>query len=179
MPTAQQTQAEIREHLAEQLDWRFAERNDRAVAQALYAGRAVDGVHTLDEAGLLDGFFAFLKAAGVMTVWQQFQIEGVQRIFLPALYFGVPMTAGMVMAIKSHRKRKPKELVAKDFEPCVKTSQLVFPSGMNLEDSERQLLLKVAKKARQSLHPKLPPPKLKDEDFVNRIFRLIHGLGQR
>lgn len=87
MPTSQQTQAEIREHLAEQLDWRFAERNDTAVAQALYAGRAVDGIHTLDEAGLLDGFFAFLKAAGVMAVWQQFQIEGVQRIFLPALYF--------------------------------------------------------------------------------------------
>ena len=87
MPTPQQTQAEIREHLAEQLDWRFAERNDQGVAQALYAGRAVDGVHTLDEAGLLDGFFAFLKAAGVMAVWQQFQIEGVQRIFLPALYF--------------------------------------------------------------------------------------------
>ncbi len=87
MPTPQQTQAEIREHLAEQLDWRFAERNDAGVAQALYAGRAVDGIHTLDEAGLLDGFFAFLKAAGVMAVWQQFQIEGVQRIFLPALYF--------------------------------------------------------------------------------------------
>ena len=38
MPTQQQTQAEIREHLAEQLDWRFAERNDAAVAQGLYAG---------------------------------------------------------------------------------------------------------------------------------------------
>ena len=42
MPTSQPTQAEIREHLSEQLDWRFAERNDTAVAQALYAGRAVD-----------------------------------------------------------------------------------------------------------------------------------------
>ena len=61
MPTTQQTQTEIREHLAEQLDWRFAERNDRAVAQALYAGRAVDGVHTLDEAGLLDGFSPFSR----------------------------------------------------------------------------------------------------------------------
>ena len=87
MPTQQQTQAEIREHLAEQLDWRFAERNDQGVAQALYAGRAVDGVHTLDEAGLLDGFFAFLKASEVMAVWQHFSIDGVQRIFLPTIYF--------------------------------------------------------------------------------------------
>ena len=87
MPTQQQTQAKIREHLAEQLDWRFAERNDAAVAQGLYAGRAVDGVHTLDEAGLLDGFFAFLKASEVMAVWQHFHIDGVQRIFLPTIYF--------------------------------------------------------------------------------------------
>ena len=83
MPTPQQTQAEIREHLAEQLDWRFAERNDTAVAQALYAGRAVDGVHTLDEAGLLDGFFAFLKAAAVMAVWQQFSIAWRPAHFSP------------------------------------------------------------------------------------------------
>ena len=38
MPTRRQNQNQIREHLAEQLDWRFAERNDAAVAQALYAG---------------------------------------------------------------------------------------------------------------------------------------------
>jgi len=52
MGTRMQTAAEIREHLAEQLDWRFAERNDARVAQALHQGEAVDAVHTLDEAGM-------------------------------------------------------------------------------------------------------------------------------
>ena len=52
MAPSPQSQSEIREHLAEQLDWRFAERDDVAVAQALYSGEAVDAVHTLDEAGL-------------------------------------------------------------------------------------------------------------------------------
>ena len=54
-----QTAAEIRQHLAEQLDWQFAERNDAAIAQALQRGEPVDAVHTLPrgEAGLLDGFF--------------------------------------------------------------------------------------------------------------------------
>ena len=32
MATSQQSQSEIREYLAEQLDWRFAERNDAALA---------------------------------------------------------------------------------------------------------------------------------------------------
>ena len=55
-----QTAAEVRENLAEQLDWRFAKRDDQTVAQALASGAGVDAVHTLDEAGLLDGFFVFL-----------------------------------------------------------------------------------------------------------------------
>ena len=101
MPTRKQSQDEIRQHLAEQLDWRFAERNDQAVAQALYAGQAVDGVHTLDEAGLLDGFFAFLKESGVMAVWQAFQIDAIQRIFIPTLYFVLLYGTRVLIGIES------------------------------------------------------------------------------
>jgi hypothetical protein len=82
-----QTAAEIRENLAEQLDWRFAERDDVAVAQALQRGEAVDGMHTLDEAGLLDGFFVFLKESQIMEHWLRVTIEAVQRVFLPSIYF--------------------------------------------------------------------------------------------
>lgn len=78
------SQDEIRQHLAERLDWRFAERNDQTVAQALYAGQAVAGVHTPDEAGVLDGLFAFLKEAGAMAVWQSCPIDAIQRIFIPS-----------------------------------------------------------------------------------------------
>ena len=101
MPTRRQNQNQIRQHLAEQLDWRFAERNDQAVAQALYAGQAVDGVHTLDEAGLLDGFFAFLKESDVMAVWQSFRIDGVQRIFIPTIYFVLLYGTRVLFGIES------------------------------------------------------------------------------
>ena len=101
MATSQQSQSEIREHLAEQLDWRFAERDDAAVAQALYRGQAVDAVHTLDEAGLLDGFFAFLQETGVMAVWQEFRIDGVQRIFLPTIYFVLLYGTRVLFGIES------------------------------------------------------------------------------
>lgn len=82
-----QTSTEVRANLAEQLDWHFAERDDGFVAQALVSGAGVDGVHTLDEAGLLDGFFAFLQETQVLSHWQSFQLEGVQRVFLPAISF--------------------------------------------------------------------------------------------
>lgn len=87
MGTQRQSAAEIRENLAEQLDWRFAERDDASVAQALRRGEPVDAVHTLDEAGLLDGFFEFLKESKVMEHWLTVTIEAVYRVFLPTIYF--------------------------------------------------------------------------------------------
>lgn len=87
MGTRKQTAAEIRENLVEQLDWRFAERDDASIAQALHRGEAIDAMHTLDEAGLLDGFFEFLKESKVMAHWQTVSIEAVCRVFLPTIYF--------------------------------------------------------------------------------------------
>ena len=82
-----QTAAEVRENLVKQLDWRVAERDDAAVAQALQRGEPVDAMHTLDEAGLLDGFFEFLKETKIMDHWLTVTIEAVQRVFLPIIYF--------------------------------------------------------------------------------------------
>jgi hypothetical protein len=101
MSIRRQSQDEIRQYLAEELDWRFAERDDEAVAQALYSGQAVEGVHTLDEAGVLDGFFAFLKEAGVMAVWQGYQIDAIQRIFIPTLYFVLLYGTRLLFGIES------------------------------------------------------------------------------
>jgi hypothetical protein len=44
--------------LRERLVGQSAQRDDRQVAGALYAGEEVDAIHELSEAGLLDGFFA-------------------------------------------------------------------------------------------------------------------------
>jgi hypothetical protein len=82
-----QTAADIRNNLAENLDWRFAERDDTQVAQAMYQGEPVDAVHTLDEAGLLDGFFQFLRELHILEHWETFTIDRVYRVFVPAIYF--------------------------------------------------------------------------------------------
>ena len=69
MGQAVQTAQEVHAHLCELLDWQFAERNDQAVAQALYRGQGVDVGYGLEEAGLLDGFFAFRDASGIKAYW--------------------------------------------------------------------------------------------------------------
>ena len=82
-----QNTTDIHHNLAENLDWRFAERQDTEVAPALHRGEPVDAVHTLDETGLLDGFSKFLEAQNILSHWQTFTIAGVYRVFLPAIYF--------------------------------------------------------------------------------------------
>lgn len=96
-----QSTSDIQANLAEQLDWHFAERDDQAVAQAIASGAGVDAVHTLDEAGLLDGFFAFLQESGVLGHWQSFQIEAVQRVFLPAITFVLLYGVRLLFGIES------------------------------------------------------------------------------
>jgi len=87
MGQGRQTAEETQENLRELLDWQFAERNDQAVAQALHSGQGVDAVYGLDEAGLLDGFFAFLAESGIQAHWQTLTIAGVRHLFVPVLAF--------------------------------------------------------------------------------------------
>jgi len=96
-----QTADDIRINVAEQLDAGFAERNDEAVAQALNAGEAVDAVYTVNEAELLSNFFGFLQETGIMNHWQSFTIEGVQRVFLPAIYFVLLYSTRVLFGIES------------------------------------------------------------------------------
>ena len=82
-----QTTEEVQANLRELLDWQFAERDDQAVAQALHSGQGIDAVYGLDDAGLLDGFFAFLDASGIKAHWQRLTIAGVRHLFVPVLAF--------------------------------------------------------------------------------------------
>lgn len=98
---SEQNQDMIRQNLAEQLDWQVAERNDERVAQALYAGERVDSVHTLDEAGLLDGFFAFLETSKILDFWKGYEIQAIQRIFVPTIYFVLLYGSRILFGIES------------------------------------------------------------------------------
>jgi hypothetical protein len=71
----------------ERLRWRSAQRDDQQVAQALYQGEEVDALHELSEAGLLDGFFAFLEEVGMPRLFGEVTLPGVQRVLVPVVQF--------------------------------------------------------------------------------------------
>jgi hypothetical protein len=95
----------------ERLSWRLAWRDDKRVAQALYAGEELEEMHELSEAGLLDEFFAFLEAIGMMAVFEQLDLPGVHRELVPGgrlvLSFWGPLEqcsgyAALVGALEHH-----------------------------------------------------------------------------
>src|SRR5229473_1168713 len=71
----------------ERLNWQLAWRDDRRVAQALYAGEEIEEMHELSEAGLLDEFFVFLEEIGMMAVVERLELPGVQRVVVPTVQF--------------------------------------------------------------------------------------------
>jgi len=66
-----QTKEQIRENLFKTLSWQCAERDDEYVAKVIKGSHQVDGVYTLEEAGLLDGFFEFMRSKGMIDLIQQ------------------------------------------------------------------------------------------------------------
>jgi hypothetical protein len=71
----------------ERLGWQVAYRDDKRVAQGLYAGEEIEEMHELSEAGLLDEFFVFVKDIGMMKVLEQQELPGVQRVLVPTVQF--------------------------------------------------------------------------------------------
>lgn len=54
------------------LFWKSCIRNDKTVAQTLYASREIDSIYGLEETGLLDDFFHFLR---VFNIWPKIEIS--------------------------------------------------------------------------------------------------------
>lgn len=71
----------------ERLNWKLASRDDAKVAQGLYAGEAIEEMHELSDAGLLDEFFVFLQDLGMMQAFEQLKLPGAKRMLIPTVQF--------------------------------------------------------------------------------------------
>jgi hypothetical protein len=82
-----QTKEQIREHLYKTLSWQCAERDDEYVAKVIKKSKEVDGVYTLEEAGLLDGFFEFMKTKGVLELLKGVESDEIKRVMTPIFQY--------------------------------------------------------------------------------------------
>src|SRR5256886_14906060 len=71
----------------ERLNWKLAWRDDAKVAQGLYAGEAIEEMHELSDAGLLDEFFVFLEELGMMEAFEHMRLPGAKRMLVPTVQF--------------------------------------------------------------------------------------------
>jgi Transposase DDE domain len=93
------TPDEITQNLAERLCWEVARRDDTRVARRLYRKHLVDGVYRLDEGAVLDDFFHFLQAIGVMNLLEETHGAAIQREMVPfvqyVLLYGIKTLFGI------------------------------------------------------------------------------------
>src|SRR5713226_7867011 len=73
--------------MQERLNWKQACRDDARVAQGLYAGEAIEEMHELSDAGLLDEFFVFLEEVGILRAFERVSLPGVKRVLVPTVQF--------------------------------------------------------------------------------------------
>ena len=73
--------------IQERLNWKVAWRDDAQVAQGLYAGEAIEEMHELSDAGVLDEFFVFLEEVGMLRAFEQISLPGVKRVLVPSVQF--------------------------------------------------------------------------------------------
>ena len=94
-----QTRNEITQNLAERMCWEVARRDDTRIARRLYRKQVVDGVYRLDEGAVLDDFFHFLQAIGVMELLEEAHGAAIQREMVPfvqyVLLYGVKTLFGI------------------------------------------------------------------------------------
>jgi Transposase DDE domain len=96
-----QTHNEITQNLAERLCWEVARRDDSRVARRLYRKQLVDGVYRLDEGALLDDFFHFLQASGVMALLEEVHGAAIHREMLPFVQYVLLYGVKTLFGIKS------------------------------------------------------------------------------
>jgi hypothetical protein len=82
-----QTRDGITQNLAERMCWEVARRDDTRIARRLYRKQVVDGVYRLDEGALLDDFFHFLQAIGVMELLEEAHGAATQREMVPFVQY--------------------------------------------------------------------------------------------
>src|SRR5216684_1546040 len=83
----QDEQAEGPSVIQERLNWKLAWRDDAKVAEGLYAGEAIEEMHELSDAGVLDEFFVFLEEVGILRAFEQVSVPGVKRVLVPTVQF--------------------------------------------------------------------------------------------
>jgi hypothetical protein len=83
----QQARDERTQNLAERLCWQVARRDDTRIARRLYRKPVVDGVYRLDDGAVLDDFFHFWQAVGVMTLLEQAHGAAIPRELVPCVQY--------------------------------------------------------------------------------------------
>lgn len=87
MPRKKPNKEDLRTRLAELVGWETATRDDAAVAHELHETRAMDRIHSLNEAVFFDDFFHYLSEIGVWHLFNDLDPQDRKGAIYPFIQF--------------------------------------------------------------------------------------------
>lgn len=179
MVSRQQSSGDIKRTIVERLSWQAARRDDATVARAVYEGAEVEAIYNLDEAGLLDEFYAFLARIGFLSLVAGLDLPGVERVLIPVVQFILLYLLKTLLGIESMNS-----LPALLFSNVALMTLIGFNAYQVSNGFTRRGDARRRKKAKQGpLTPQCLAQNISKfsekqmEDFFNGVVRLIVRLG--
>lgn len=162
----------------ERLNWKLAWRTDTQVAQGWYAGEAIEEMHELSDAGLLDECFVFLEELGMMQTFEQVRLPGVKRVLVPTVPF-LLLSFLNVLCGAASMKELPRVLLS--------DLGLMALVGFNAQQCEQGLTtrgdaVRTMKKKQRPLSAQCLSDtisKLTEQEMEHLFNRMVHVLAQR
>jgi len=82
-----QTNEEIERNITDKLQWQMAERDEVRIAKGIYEGKGIDAVYSLEDNGLLDGFYEYLEEKKIIELLKGINPAGVERVMVPSFQY--------------------------------------------------------------------------------------------
>ena len=95
-----QTKKEIQQNVVNHLYWKSCGRDDQAAVRSLYRNREIDSIYGLEETGLLDDFFHFLRTHDICSKIEKLNSSEIKRVMVSITQYVLLYMEKVIYGIK-------------------------------------------------------------------------------
>ena len=95
-----QNKEEVQQNLVDNLYWKSSARDDQSAVRSLYQNREIDSIYGLEESGLLDDFFHFLRTHNICSKIEKLNSPEIKRVMVSITQYVLLYMEKVIYGIK-------------------------------------------------------------------------------
>lgn len=95
-----QNKEEVQQNLVDNLYWKSSARDDQSAVRSLYQNREIDSIYGLEETGLLDDFFHFLRTHNICSKIEKLNSPEIKRVMVSITQYVLLYMEKVIYGIK-------------------------------------------------------------------------------